>query len=154
MMFKTHMAFAVLFSLFFLYYFQPQNPALFSLVFLFAAILPDVDTNKSKIGQNTKPFSSIIGMVFGHRGFFHTIWIPLIVFLTFWYFDYKFLGIAFFFGYMLHLGCDIFTKEGIKLFHPLLNFHFKGFLRTGGLLEHIILLGVIISIGLFIIKII
>jgi len=148
------MAFAVLVSLFFLHYFQPQNPILFSIVFLFAAILPDIDTSKSKIGQNTKPLSIILNILFGHRGFFHTIWIPLIVFLASWHFEYKILGIAFFSGYMLHLTCDLFTKEGVKLFSPLLKFHFKGFLTTGGRLEYVLLLGVIISIGLFIIKII
>lgn len=154
MMFKTHMAFAVLFSLFFLHYYHPENPVLFASIFLFAAILPDIDTSKSKIGQNTKPFSTILGLAFGHRGFFHTIWLPVITFVLAWYFGFYHLGFAFFTGYMLHLCCDVFTKEGIRLFRPLMKFQLKGFLRTGGLLEHVILIAVVISIGLFIIRII
>ncbi len=150
MMFKTHLAFAIFFSLFLIHYFNINSPILFSLTFIFASILPDIDTSRSKIGIRAWPFSNIISLIFGHRGFFHTIWLPALAFTILFATNYHIIGFAFFSGYLLHLLCDLFTLEGVRPFYPLWNKRFSGCLKTGSFLEHFLLFVLVLSISLFI----
>lgn len=153
MMFKTHLAFAVLVGILILYYLKPSSPIIFSLVFLFSSVLPDIDTGKSVLGRRLWPLSSILNFLFGHRGFLHTLWVPLILLITLYYFSYPVLGFAVFAGYSLHLVVDALSAEGVKLFSPLWKRHFRGFIKTGGLAEHFVLLAVCIGIGLLVVHI-
>jgi len=152
-MFKTHLAFSVFAAILFIHYYRPKSPLLFSLVLLFSSILPDIDTRKSKIGRKTWPLCSLFSTVFGHRGFFHTAWIPIAGFLALRHFGHFELALAFFSGYSLHLLCDISTAEGLKVFSPLWKKHFRGIMKTGGVMEHLVLLLVCISIGLLLVRI-
>ncbi len=137
MMLKTHLAFSFLFGLF-LYPLFKINQILFFIIFLFCSILPDIDITTSKIGATTKPLSNIINLLFSHRGFFHSIFPPLIVLFVFYYFGYITIGIIVFLGYLSHLIMDSFTKTGIMFFQPLHNFRIRGFFTVGGFFEYLL----------------
>lgn len=118
--------------------------------FILGSVLPDIDAPKSKVGKSAGIVSWILEKLFGHRGVFHSLLIPAIAWVALWYFGYWLIGLAFFLGYFLHLVLDALTLEGIRFFWPL-SWHVKGFIRTGGAVEYVLLgLGIVlIVIGLF-----
>jgi len=128
----THVVFSFLISILFKFDF------LMILVCVFASLLVDIDTPKSKIGEKVKVFSWILNKVFGHRKLFHSMFFAAILSIFIWIFSFK-IAFAFFIGYLSHLLIDCLTKEGVMLFYPL-KLKFKGFIRTGGILEHILLI--------------
>ncbi len=146
MLFKTHLAFALLIALVLL--FLNINPV-FIIIFVIAALLPDIDNPFSKIGKKVK----IINYLFVHRGFFHSLF-ALLIFTILLYFFNIFIATAFFSGYFLHLLLDSFTKQGIFLFYPLSTKKSKGKLKVGSLAETIIfviiLFFIIISFSIYI----
>ncbi|MDI6737936.1 MAG: metal-dependent hydrolase [Nanoarchaeota archaeon] len=147
MMFKTHLAIGALAGISLFHYYMPEQPFAFALVFLFASILPDIDTTKSAIGKRLWPVSSILTLFTRHRGFFHTVWIPLAVLGIGFYLKIALLA-AFTMGYLVHLLSDAITEEGVSLFSPLIKHHTKGFIKTGGKLEYVFLILVCAGIGL------
>lgn len=147
MMFKTHLAIGALAGITFFHYYIPEQPFIFALIFLFAAIFPDIDTTKSVIGKRLWPVSSILTLFTRHRGFFHTIWIPLAVLGIGFYMETALLT-AFTMGYLIHLLSDAITSEGVSLFSPLLKRRTKGFIKTGSSLEYVLLIFVCVGIGL------
>ncbi len=89
----------------------------------FAALLPDIDHPSSTLGQRIYPISKLISMVFGHRGFTHSllallgviyvlsiiapshessIWITVVSV-----------------GYLSHLVGDVITPAGLPLLYPM-----------------------------------
>ncbi|MDD4877739.1 MAG: metal-dependent hydrolase [Candidatus Nanoarchaeia archaeon] len=147
MMFKTHLAIGALAGITLFHYYIPEHPFLFAFIFLFASILPDIDTTKSVIGKRLWPVSSFLSIFTRHRGFFHTIWIPLAAFGIGFYFNIG-LFAAFTMGYLVHLLSDAMTSEGISLFSPVLKRRTKGFIKTGSALEYVFLVFVCVGIGL------
>ena len=131
MLFRTHLIFALLIALFLL--FIGFNYPLFILVFVFAALLPDIDHPSSKIGRRFK----FLNLLFTHRGFFHSLF-ALLIFTILLYFVNFMLAIAFFSGYFLHLLLDSFTKQGIYLFYPFSTKRSKGNIKVGSFLENIL----------------
>ncbi|MBT5022001.1 metal-dependent hydrolase [Candidatus Woesearchaeota archaeon] len=148
MLFKTHLAFAIFLLIPLLNFFSPANPVIFILIFLTAALLPDIDHPKSKLGRFVKP----IGFLFEHRGFFHSGF----ALLLFTYLAYQYLSvtsaIAVFIGYASHIMADTFSHQGIMPLHPLSKFRIKGFMNTGGFLEVILLFALILADVYLIIK--
>lgn len=140
MMFKTHFALGALAGFFLLNYFQPEHAFLFSFVFLFASVLPDIDTTKSIVGKRFLPLSSFLSIFTRHRGFFHSVWIPAISLLAFSYIDYSMIGIAFALGYILHIIMDALSEEGVSMFSPVWKHRFSGFVKTGSVLEYVFLM--------------
>src|SRR4051812_27051315 len=79
------------------------------------ALLPDIDHPKSWVGRRLRPVSDGIAAVFGHRGITHSLlavagcglllrgnWaLPVVL------------------GYLSHLGGDLLTPAGLRLFWPL-----------------------------------
>ncbi len=137
MMLKTHLAFSFLLGLF-LYPLFKVNQILFFSILLFCSILPDIDITTSKIGANTKPLSTIINILFSHRGFFHSIFPPLILLFIFAFFSYTTIGIIVFIGYLSHLLMDSITRTGIMFFQPIHNFRVRGFFKVGGFFEYVL----------------
>jgi len=128
-MFKTHLAIALLAVLLFL----PSVSAklIFVPVALIAALMPDLDTSNSKIGN-----SRIFGMlrIFSkHRGFFHSLTFCLVISAVFSVFV-PVIAFPFFLGYSVHLFSDSFTHEGIRPFWPSKKSS-AGIVRTGGVVE-------------------
>ena len=137
-------------SAFFIFLIIPHvyNPIIFSITFLIAGLLPDIDSPFSLMGKNkfVKPIQSFVT----HRGVFHSVTLAFVVSLLI---SLVFPGIAlgFFLGYSLHLLSDSFTIEGISPFWPLKN-RLSWRLKTGGLVENIIFLFFIIVDVLLTIK--
>ncbi len=140
MMYYTHLAFGLLVSLLSLNFFNIKYKLLFALIALFFSILPDIDVSKSKIGRKNRIISKIIGFVFGHRGIFHSVYIPLILLFIFYNNINNEIGIAILLGYFSHLAADALTKQGIRPFYPLINMRINGFFKTNSLLEKIFFL--------------
>ena len=132
MLAKTHLLAGLLFSWLVVEVVSISHEWLFVLVFTFASVLPDIDSHESMLGSKIKPLSFLFEIIFGHRGFLHSIWIPLALFVLLWYLGFFALGLAALMGYVLHLIMDSMTMGGVKFFGIK---KFSGFLKTGGLVE-------------------
>jgi len=134
-MFKTHLAFGFLVGLLAISYFRPENQLLFMTLLLIGSALPDIDHPQSKIGSKVK----IIGWLFEHRGFFHSLFPLILIFLfSAVYFDKPYMY-SILLGYASHLVIDTTTKEGIMPLAPLSRLRLNGVLRTGHFMEFIVL---------------
>ena len=145
MMYYTHLAFGLLMALLTIDFLSIQNKLLFVLITILFSIFPDIDDTKSKIGKKNKLISRIINFIFGHRGFFHSIYIPLILFFVFSYVN-KEIAVAVLVGYFSHLFADGLTKKGIKPLCPIINKKINGFIKTNSILEKIFFLIIVFSI--------
>ena len=144
MMYYTHAAFGLLLSLSYIEFFNPESQVLFVLTVLFFSLFPDIDETRSKIGSKNKVLSKTINFFFGHRGIFHTIWIPALLFLVLILLNVKaIIGIAILIGYISHLFLDAITKQGIKPLYPIYNKRINGFIKTNSLFEKMFFLLVI-----------
>jgi len=132
MLSRTHFAMSLLFLIILIPH--VSSPVIFSIVFLVAGLLPDIDSPMSFFGKR-KIFSPIQSLV-NHRGMFHSITFAFIVALII-SLVFPVLALGFFLGYALHLVADSFTIEGIAPFWPLGN-RLSWRLKTGGIFEVII----------------
>jgi len=144
MLWYTHLAFGLLSGLIFLPFVNRGNIYIFFAFVLFGALLPDIDTPRSKLGSKLGIFSKLIKMIFGHRGIIHTIWGMLLICGLFWFFVNRVYGIALFIGFFSHLVIDAFTKKGINFLHPFSKMKIAGFIETGTM-EETILLAIILA---------
>lgn len=144
-MYYTHLAFGLLIALLSLDFFNIKNKLLFVLIAVFFSIFPDIDERKSKIGKKYKKTSWIINFIFGHRGFFHSIFVPLILFFVLYNINNE-IGIAVLVGYLSHLFMDALTKNGIRPLYPIINKRINGFIKTNSILEKIFFLIIILLI--------
>ena len=145
MMYYTHLAFGFLVSLISIDILDINNKLLFILIATFFSIFPDIDERKSKIGKRYKFASRIINFLFGHRGCFHSIYVPLILYFIFYSISVE-IGIAVLVGYFSHLLMDAMTRHGIRPLYPIINRKINGFIKTNSLFEKIIFLIIILSI--------
>ena len=137
---RTHIVFGLLIGILLLKYsFLSALSLIKKIIFLalimFFSLIPDVDEKKSKIGRKVK----LIGFFFRHRGFFHSlIFILIIGYILFYLFnlDYYVL-IACTAGFFSHLVLDMLTISGIRLYP--FKARTRGFIKTGSLLENILL---------------
>lgn len=139
MLIKTHISFSFLIILI-LWNFVTAK-LLFSILLLLATMLPDIDSSTSYINRRIKPLDKISNFLTKHRGILHSMTFCIILTVIFVSFNPK-LALPFFLGYSLHLVADSFTITGIKPFWPS-NKVIKGFIRTGGLTERILLFSLI-----------
>lgn len=138
MIFRTHIAFALLLGLWFLDKFD-VNKWLFLFLVLFGATLPDIDHPKSKLGKKFGFLSKIINFIFGHRKWIHSIFVLVVLsFLIRSLFDD--LWIPFFIGYFSHLFIDGLTLEGVNFIYPFKQLRLQGFIETGKKKETILFL--------------
>ena len=145
MMFKTHIVFGFLMGLLFLDVFNVSNKILFMTVAVIAAAIPDIDHPDSAVGKKVK----IIGFLFKHRGFFHSILAAGIFSLGINYIFRNYaITIAFVIGYVSHILIDMLTHAGVMPLHPLSNFKIKGFMKSNGIIEWLIFLGLVVLSGL------
>lgn len=145
MIFRTHLALGFLIGLLSLSFLDIANPVIFIVLITIFSSLPDIDHPRSKIGRKFFFFSAPISLIFKHRGFFHSIFPPIILFSIFTYFKISFLAFAIAIGYIAHLIGDAMTKEGINFLHPLSTLRIQGPLTTGGKLEVIIFVALMIA---------
>jgi len=134
MRYRTHLAFSIL--IFLLYYninhmsSVSKSLAVLILMILFSS-LPDIDLHTSWLGKKIKPLSYIFEVVLKHRGFMHSLWLPIIGY----YLLPSHLEVAVL-GYVSHISLDILTTKGLKLFWPF--FKVEGYFRTGGLVDNLL----------------
>ncbi len=151
MLYKTHLLFGVLVALSVFQVFNIENKLLFLCVLCIATLFPDLDISRGWLGKRTRPFSWIIKLFFGHRGFLHTVYPAFFLFFLFSWFGQKIIGIAILLGYLTHLFADCLSSEGVKLFHPLLSMRIRGIIRVGGFMERIIIFGLLFLITILLI---
>lgn len=139
-MFRTHLAFGFLIGLFAIQWLHPANQVLFFILVLIGALLPDIDHPKSKLGKYFKP----IGWLFEHRGFFHSIFMLIILSLVIVYFFNWFYASAIAIGFFSHLVSDAITVQGIMPFHPLSKVRIRGFVETNSTIETVLFLALVV----------
>lgn len=146
MMFYTHLAFGLLCSLFSLKYLpEISNKYIFILLVCLVSIIPDIDEAGSKLGKKLW----FIAKLFSHRGIFHSIYIPILLFLIFNYiFHSSLIGFAILIGYFSHLILDALTVSGVNFLNPILTFRVSGFIKTGSIFE-ILLFVVLLGLDVF-----
>ncbi|WP_099302410.1 metal-dependent hydrolase [Bacillus sp. Marseille-P3800] len=101
------------------------------------ALIPDICHTHSKIGRRLPVLSKVIGSIFGHRTFTHSLLFLLLTNLLFLYFfpEQEAIRIGFLIGMISHYVLDAMTVRGIRLFYPApLRFRIAK-LRTGGKIE-------------------
>ncbi|MEM3127152.1 MAG: metal-dependent hydrolase [Candidatus Woesearchaeota archaeon] len=134
---RTHLMFAFLFSLLIIYLFP--NLLIYVPLILLGSLLPDLDHPNSKLGRKFWPLSKIFNLIFGHRGFFHSLLFVIFIFISVSYFSIIF-ALAISIGILTHLLSDALTVSGVALFYPISNFKISGFIRTGSWLEYVVYL--------------
>lgn len=112
-----------------------------------ASILPDIDKAKSMIGSKLPVTSLVTSTIFGHRGFFHS---PLIVVLLYIFLTRlgicNLIRLSIIAGYSGHLLQDLFTAGGIPLFYPFKRTTCLSPFETGGLTDWIVTGGLMFMI--------
>ncbi len=143
-MFRTHFAFGLLIGLLSLKFFIVSPKWLFVLIVAIASSFPDIDHPKSKISKLLFPVSWLISWVASHRGIFHSIFPIIGLYFLFDYLKLNYIGIAISIGYFSHLVGDALTYSGIDFLYPVSRFKISGPISTGGLLEAIIFVIIVI----------
>jgi len=133
MLLRTHIVFGIFAGIFL--FGIVSNLLLFFMFLLFGIVIVDIDTKKSKVGRNW--FFRPLQFFVRHRGILHTF-ILCILFSGLIYFFSKSAGIGFFVGYFSHLTLDCLTCSGLMLFWPFSNKKLKFKIKTGGLIEEIL----------------
>ena len=151
MMFKTHLVFGLFIGLLAIQFLEISEKWLFLGIVVVSSILADIDSPFSKIGRKVRPLSWLFSFLFGHRSFIHTIWFPLIIYAILSAFEKHLWAGAFFLGYMSHLVLDMLNVKGINFFWPLRKARINGFITSGGMIEWVLFIVIIIGIILLII---
>lgn len=107
------------------------------------SLAPDIDTPTSTISKWIPLLPSIVNKIFGHRGFIHSPFCILLLFLLFYlvkparFLSLFFIGILT--GYSMHLIQDSFTKGGIPWFYPFVHRKYPfGFFKSGSKIDALI----------------
>ena len=121
-------------------YFSIAAEKIFFLTAAAFAVIPDIDTVKSKAGKWLEPFSIVIGVFSKHRGIMHTALAAATTYLLMSTFFSKQIAAAALIGYSSHIILDAMTVAGVKLLYPFSKLKLHGFIRTNTMPEHILLL--------------
>jgi len=113
------------------------NTIIFLALVIFGSLLPDIDHEKSYINKKLK-FTKVAS-IFKHRGIFHTIYPPALLYVLLYATPFSFIGLAVGIGYLAHLIGDSLTPAGINYLHPFASLHLRGPIRTGSLAEKVFL---------------
>ncbi len=140
MLWYTHIAFGVLSSLVLMPSLSFTNKIIFLMFVIFGSLLPDIDHPDSKINSYAPWLLKPITLFTKHRGVFHSLIAGIFFPGLIYYFISKTFGFALFLGYTSHLMIDGLTQQGINFLHPVSKLHLSGFIETGKLLEHILLI--------------
>lgn len=150
MQFKTHVLFALLIGIIYISIFHNVNKFIFIPLVLIFSALPDIDHPQSYISHKLPLLSHIINFFFKHRGFFHSIFPPIILGTILFYLNFPNVAIALLVGYFAHLAGDALTVQGINFLHPISTFEIRGPIHAGSFSEFIIFIILIALNGFFI----
>ncbi len=141
---QTHLAFALLVALI-LDAFVEVNVFLFYPLILLGALLPDVDHKNSTINK-WFPVTKWVPWFFEHRGFFHSVWPAVALFVLFHLAGFTTAGVYITTGYFAHLVSDGFTKMGVNLFWPVTKWRLRGLIQVNTLQEWVFFVVVLVGI--------
>ncbi len=155
-MYVTHLAFAALVFIFLSKYLKGSMYIALAIC-LVAALLPDLDHAKSKVGRKLPILSKITQSIFSHRGFVHSLLFAMISFLIIYiilshYALNTFYAYAFLIGYLSHLAIDSLNPQGVAWLHPFSKYRLKSFIYTNGLGEKAILIAIFLVIITFAVR--
>ncbi|MFH1682762.1 MAG: metal-dependent hydrolase [Candidatus Woesearchaeota archaeon] len=146
MLFWTHLSFGILGGLLALDHFTGGSYVLFFFLVLLGAVFPDIDERDSKITQWTGLFGKIVSLLNKHRGFFHSLLFVAVALIISSVFLTQFYSWGLFLGLCSHLFLDSLTPAGVPLLYPFERFKARGWLRTGGVGEVVVLFLVVVGI--------
>lgn len=108
------------------------------------ALLPDIDHPQSWVGRRTRPVSTLVAGVLGHRGITHSA--IAVVGLT-WlllHLGYRYAVVApLIVGYLSHLAADMLTPRGLRLAWPYRRTWGVAVCRTGSPAEGLIVMALV-----------
>ena len=143
---KTHILFSLICVLFYIDYYNVQNPIIFTILVLFTTLAVDIDESNSKLGKHFKPFSSIIQWILGHRGLLHSLLIPLLFYIILSFLNQQEIAVAIVIGYISHIAMDILTPQGVYIFYPF-KLKINGPIKVGSWLEKLLAILLLIAIA-------
>ena len=112
------------------------------------SLLPDIDHPKSWVGQRTRPVSTAIASIVGHRGVTHSAIAVLGLTLLLLHAGYRRAGVsALATGYLSHLAADMLTPQGLRLAWPLRRTCGFPVCRTVSPAEPLIVLSLLAGVG-------
>ncbi|MBI4980031.1 metal-dependent hydrolase [Candidatus Woesearchaeota archaeon] len=114
------------------------NQLIILLLILLGSILPDIDEENSRINKWGRILGKVIAFFSKHRGMFHSLLFAVLLSAILGYVWSWYYGIALFIGYLSHLIGDALTPMGIQVFYPFLKFRIKGPIKTGGWMEWVV----------------
>lgn len=125
----------------------PLSPAGLALT-LVGSLLPDIDHPASWVGRRSRPVSTAISGVFGHRGITHSALavVGLVVLLRHGGYT-RIITSALAVGYLSHLGADMLTPRGLRLAWPLRATWSLPLCNTGSPAEAIVVAGLCLLAG-------
>jgi inner membrane protein len=128
-----------------------DNVLLYALFLTFSTLLVDIDSKKSKAGRLIvfRP----IQWIFSHRGVFHSLFTCFLLSSLLFVFNLS-AGFGFLSGYLVHLILDCFSLSGVALFFPFSKKKLRGFVRTGGIIEQVLFVLVLLFDIFLLVKII
>ncbi len=119
----------------------PQTDAVYLGLSVAGSLLPDIDNPRSWVGQRTRPVSTALAKVLGHRGITHSaVAIVGLVVLLMHAGRWRGAEAAVIVGYLSHLAADLLTPQGLRLAWPLRQRWSMPLCRTGSPAEPVIVL--------------
>ena len=148
MMGKTHLIIGIgsgLAAALLLHY-SIEQASLLTVAAAAGSLLPDIDHPKGMIRQKLGIFGYPLNIL-PHRGPTHSLLAVVLVALLY-VVSHHLLALGLLVGYVSHLVADMITVEGIPLFFPLNRSYISLLpIRTGGIIERVIALGVTLGAG-------
>jgi len=151
MLFFTHLLLGFVLFLFTKDFLQGGNQIIFLILVLLGSILPDIDSEESKIHRWSGIVGRIVTFFSRHRGFFHAMFLYVFLAAVISYFLGAYYGLGLLIGYFAHLIGDMMTLDGVAPLYPFSKSRISGPVRVGGILEAVM---VVILLGLIVWKII
>ena len=126
---------------------SPVDPVGLALAFA-GSLLPDIDHPASWVGRRSRPLSTAISRVFGHRGITHSALatVALVALLNQRGYPHVVVSAACV-GYLSHLTADMLSPAGLRLAWPLKQTWAMPVYRTGAASEAILVAGFCVLAG-------
>jgi inner membrane protein len=105
------------------------------------SLLPDIDHPRSWVGQRTRPVSTALASILGHRGITHSAFAVIGLSALLLHAGYRRGWVsALVIGYLSHLAADMLTPKGLRFAWPMKQVWALPICRTGSPAEPAIVL--------------
>lgn len=106
------------------------------------SLLPDIDHPQSWVGRRSRPISTVVSSMLGHRGITHSAIAVIVLVSLLLYGGYsRAISSALAVGYLSHLATDMLTPRGLRLAWPLRKTWSLPLCHTGSAAEPTIVVG-------------